>query len=74
MEQYKNLGGNSGVHAYEVGNDFVKIQFRTGAVYLYTYQSAGSNNIEEMKKLAPTGAGLNSFIMLNVKFKYARKL
>ncbi len=73
MEQYKNLGSNSGIRAYEIGSDFVRIRFSSGAEYLYTYQSAGSANIEEMKRLAYAGVGLNSFIMLNVKTQYAGK-
>lgn len=74
METYRNLGGNSGVAAFEIGNDFIKVQFNDGAVYLYTYQSAGSNNIEQMKVLARAGKGLNSFIMRSVRKAYAAKL
>lgn len=62
MERYKSLGGNSGVSAYEIGTESITVQFGSGAVYLYTYQSAGSSNIEKMKSLAVAGEGLNSFI------------
>jgi len=41
MERYKNIDGDSGVTGYEVGADFIRVQFSTGAVYLYTYESAG---------------------------------
>jgi len=71
MERYKNLGGDSGVATYEIGNDFIKVQFKTGSIYLYTYGSAGSSNIETMKELAMSGEGLNSFISRTVKNKYA---
>jgi hypothetical protein len=74
MERYKNLGGNSSVIAYEIGNDSIKVQFSDGSVYLYTYQSAGLSNIEQMKVLALAGKGLNSFIMRNVRKAYAAKL
>jgi len=74
MERYKNLGGDSGISAYEIGNDSITVQFSSGSVYLYTYQSAGRDNIEHMKKLAITGEGLNSFIMRNVRKAYAAKL
>ena len=74
MERYKNLGGDSGVSAYEIGDQCIKVQFRDGSVYLYTYQSAGAGNIERMKSLADAGQGLNSFIGLVVKKGYASKL
>jgi hypothetical protein len=52
MERYRNLGGDSGVAAYENGPDFIRVQFSDGSVYLYTYASAGAQNIEYMKQLA----------------------
>ena len=74
MERYKNLGGDSGVSAYEIGAESITVQFNTGAVYHYTYRSAGSANIEKMKLLAVAGKGLNSFITRNVKKGYESKL
>ena len=73
MEAYKNLGGDSGVAAYEISEESVTVQFTTGAIYSYTYQSAGAANIEEMKTLAKHGEGLNSFIMKNVKNNFSIK-
>jgi hypothetical protein len=52
MEQYKNLSGDSVVAAYETGSDFIRIQLSDSSVYLYTCVSAGSANIEHMKRLA----------------------
>lgn len=74
MIQYKNLRGDSGVYAYEIGNDFIKVQFRDGSIYLYNNASAGSSNISQMKMLALGGSGLNSFINTNVRKRYASKL
>jgi len=74
MERYKNLGGDSGVVAYEIGDKYIKVQFHDGSLYLYNYQSAGSNNIENMKELAIAGQGLNSFISRIVRKGYASKL
>ena len=71
MEQYKNLGRDSGVSFYEINSESITVQFSTGKIYLYTYQSAGSHNIEEMKLLAQNGEGLNSFINRVVRKKYA---
>ncbi len=73
MEPYGNLGGNSGVEAYEIGPDFIRVQFSTGSVYLYTYESAGSHSIEQMKELAIRSEGLNSFINTTVRHYYARR-
>ncbi len=73
MERYKNLSGGSGVVAYESGPDFIRAQFASGSVYLYTYESAGSENIELMKELASKGEELNSFINTTVRSNYAQR-
>lgn len=73
FKPYRNLGGNSGVAAYEIRSDFIRVQFSTGAIYRYTYESAGKDNIESMKKLAEKGQGLNGFINRNVKYRYAAR-
>jgi len=73
METYKNLGGDSGVSSFEIGSDYIEVEFDDGAIYLYTYESAGEYNIEEMKKIANSGEGLNSFINKYVRKKYASK-
>jgi hypothetical protein len=73
MERYRDIDGDSGVAEYEQGTDYIRVKFKDGSVYLYTYASAGSNNIEEMKRLAAAGDGLNAFINKNVRKRYARK-
>ena len=73
MEPYRNLGGDSGVESYEIGSDFIRVQFSDGSVYLYTYERPGSQNVEHMKQLAVNGQGLNSFINTTVRYDYARK-
>lgn len=62
MRPYANLSGNSGVTAYESGPDFIRVEFRSGETYLYTYDSAGPDNVEHMKDLADKGHGLAAFI------------
>ena len=74
MTQYRNVGGNSGVLAYENNADSITVTFKDGATYLYNYSSAGINNIETMKDLAVNGRGLNSFISTTVKKNYCSKL
>jgi hypothetical protein len=73
MTPYKNLSGNSDVTAYEIGDDWIKVQFKYGWFYLYTVESAGSTNIEKMKSLALSGQGLSGFISQNGKYDYAEK-
>ena len=67
MKTYKDLSGNSGITAYEIGeNDFdgeyIQIQFVSGRVYIYTKERLGLVNFEIMKALAEAGAGLCGFI------------
>jgi hypothetical protein len=71
---YENKGGNSNVYAYTFGIDFIKIQFNDGSVYLYDYSSTSMTHVEQMKKLAIKGIGLNSYIGKKVKQNYALKL
>lgn len=70
MERYANLNGNSGVVAFEIGSTWIKVQFRTGSPYTYSYQKAGEIHVEKMKVLARNGRGLNSYINLNCKYSY----
>ncbi|MCL4488353.1 MAG: hypothetical protein M1570_09525 [Chloroflexi bacterium] len=73
MERYQNLGGDSGVAGYEIGPDYIRVEFSDGSIYLYTCMSAGDQNIEHMKQLARNGQGLNSFINAAVRKAYARR-
>ena len=73
MEEYRNLNGNSGVDAYEIGNSFIRVRFNSGYVYLYTIISAGADNIQNMISLAEIGKGLNAYINKNVKFGYDKQ-
>ena len=73
MKRYKNLSGNSKVAAYEIGKDFVKVGFTANSAYLYSNQSAGPDNISQMKTLALAGKGLGTFIDANLKEGFARK-
>lgn len=71
MERYRNSRGDSGVSAYEIGTDYIKVKFsRTSRTYTYSYRKAGSNHVEHMKGLARSGSGLNSYINRYVKNLY----
>ena len=73
MIQYKNLSGTSGVYAYEIAPDSITILFTNGYYYLYNTSSTSLFNIEQMKRLAIAGSGLNSFIGKTVKDGYHSK-
>lgn len=75
MEPYRDINGDSGIAAYEIGSDYIKVQFKDGAVYLYTAASVGSAHIAEMQRLARSGDGLNAYINTHddVKNGYASK-
>lgn len=68
MERYKNLGSNSGVLSYEIGEDSITVVFKGGKKpYRWSYRKAGKNHVENMKQLAKSGHGLNSYIMKQAK-------
>lgn len=63
MEKYKNSGKDSGVSAYERGVDYINVKFsETSRIYTYSYRKAGRMHVENMKSLAQSGKGLNSYI------------
>lgn len=73
MVLYRNLGGDSGVRSFEIGDDRIIVTFSTNVSYEYTYVSAGIKHVENMKSLAAQGQGLNSYINKYVKKGYSRK-
>ncbi len=67
MKCYENRSRKSPIVAYEFGEDSITIKFIDGSVYLYTYDSAGNANVEQMKKYAGIGHGLNGFLIRFLK-------
>jgi hypothetical protein len=74
MQRYKNLSGESGVDAFEIGDRSITVRFAGGERYRYTDQSAGAGNIAEMQRLATIGSGLSTFISQVIKDRYEKKL
>lgn len=71
MERYSNRSGSSEVSAYEIGNDFLEVKFsETFRTYTYSYRRGGNAHVENMKRLAINGSGLNSYINRHVKNLY----
>jgi hypothetical protein len=70
MKKYANKSGTSGVIAYDTESEAICIRFDGGAIYKYTYGSAGKTRVEKMKKLAELGEGLATYISRYVKEAY----
>ena len=47
----------TGVKSYKNGDDYIIVKFKDGLYYKYTYDSAGKETIEMLKKLAVSGRG-----------------
>ena len=74
MHRYKNISGESGVVAYDIGRRSITVEFNSGDRYLYTDDSAGADHITEMQRLATLGSGLSTYISQIVRERYERKL
>lgn len=77
LKPYKNLSGKSNVKAYDIFEDAIEVVFgREGGPeshYVYTYESAGKEEVEKMKKLAVLGDGLGTMLATKPHHKHARK-
>ena len=69
MKKYRGYK-KSGVLAYEPGPDWIKVQFKDGTVYTYSYTSAGRIHVETMKELAQKGKYLATYINSYVRDQY----
>lgn len=74
MQPYKNANRDTGVVAYETGDNGIVVQFRDDSVYLYTIKSVGVAAVNKMKSLAKKGKGLTTYINQHVKDKYEKKI
>ena len=75
MKIYTDRNGDSGISAYEYGEDWIRVQFKHGGTYEYRSSGVGASHIDTMKNLADSGDGLNSYINQNpvVKKGYSSK-
>lgn len=75
MERYKGQDDHSsGVRAYELLPDGIKLQFQDYRSYLYDYEKPGKHHVEEMKRLAQAGSGLTTYINQHVRKNYKKQL
>ena len=74
MQRYRDWDRDSGVEAYEIGEESITVQFQDGSAYLYTFTVTGRSHVERMITLAQQGDGLNAYINEAVGKRYARRL
>jgi hypothetical protein len=70
MKRYGRLSGDSGVTAYHIEDEAIRVRFVDGTVYRYSYASSGPHHVENMKLLASAGSGLSSYISRYVRDSY----
>lgn len=74
MERYRNRHGDSGVVGFEDDLQGLTVLFDDGHVYLYTNLQPGHHDLQEMRRCAHRGWGLNAYINRHVRRRYARRL
>ena len=65
MQKYNDVDNDSNIDEFEIGKDYISVRFFGSDVYTYTYNTAGSSHVEEMKRLASCHNGLNVYINHN---------
>ena len=66
MTPYKSKSGkSSGVTAFDIGEDYIRVQFNFIETYTYSYKTAGEKAVEKMKALAQAQKGLSTYISRN---------
>jgi hypothetical protein len=75
MKTYTDTNGDSGISAYDYGEDWIRIQFKFGGTYEYRSSGIGLAHLATLKRLADSGDGLNTYINKNpdVKKGYSSK-
>ncbi|SEI65695.1 hypothetical protein [Frateuria terrea] len=73
MQPYRHLDSHSGVTAYELGADWIRVWFVNGADYRYSAARAGAEHVRNMQILAQAGEGLATYISKFVHDDYDRE-
>ena len=69
MKPYRDINGDSGISAYEYGEDWIRVQFKYGGTYEYRASAIGSHHLNAMKRLADLGDGLHAYINTHPEVK-----
>ena len=72
--RYGNRSGNSGVIAYALEREAIRVEFVGGSVYLYNQVTPGRRRVADMQRLAVSGEGLSAYIARHVGDDYAARL
>jgi hypothetical protein len=74
VKGYGDNNGDSGILAYEYGDDWIRVQFKHGGTYVYQASDIGSAHLNMMKRLADSGTGLTTYINMHpeVRDGYSR--
>lgn len=74
MPAYKDVDRDSGIVWFGTGPDWIDLKWERGRfIYRYTHASAGAVHVEEMKRLAARGSGLNTYLNKHAARNYASK-
>ena len=74
MQTYWDHSRKSGVLGFDTGRDWIRVHFKDGGVYEYTYATTGEHEVQEMTRLARNGEGLESYINRAVQERGARRV
>jgi hypothetical protein len=67
--------GGAGIKRYASGDDFIWLDFGSSDVYLFTHETTGKNEVEQMKVFATLGMKLTTFLNVSgAKNRYAKKV
>ncbi len=68
MQRYADIDRDSGVMGFDINDTSITVYFKkTTRPYIYSYRKAGMHHVEQMKRLAVAGDGLNAYININVR-------
>jgi len=70
MQKYSGQLRRGGAVAFEIGAEWIDVEFTSGWIYRFTYNRPGALRVERMKELALSGRGLSTFISRHVKNRY----
>lgn len=70
-QRYADIDNDSGVESFEVSDTSITVWFKgSSKSYTYSYSRAGAHHVEQLKRLAQRGDGLNEYINDYVKRFY----
>ncbi len=62
MSAYRDINGGGSITSFEEGPTAIKVTFKGGLAYDYTYGTCGPDAVNHMIRLARQGSGLHGYI------------